>query len=328
MKSQIKTLNQLIETFNKRLQIIYSNREAHNIAQQAIMHLFEFRNKVDLIIGQQNDVLEKEVENALIFLTELEKGRPLQHLIGKVQFADLDLKVNEHVLIPRPETEELVYLIKEFYSTDFSGTIIDIGTGSGCILMAMKSFFNNAKVIGVDISEKALETAQENAQINNLEVDFLKYDILNFKPKKIQKRHPELDSGSTLDDAYLNQIPNQFWNDGKLIRQYFEERGFFDIIISNPPYIPIDEKDLMHKNVADYEPSIALFTPNNDPLLFYRSILDWSQKHLSKDGKVFFELHENYAEQTLELALNFYSNSELKEDMQGKQRFLVCTKTS
>jgi release factor glutamine methyltransferase len=329
MKPQIKTLNQLLETFNERLQIIYSKREAHNIAQQAIMHLFEFENKVDMILGKSNQVTESEVLDALDFLTELEKGKPLQHLIGKVQFANLNLNVNEHVLIPRPETEELVYMIAEMYAEDFSGTIIDIGTGSGCIPLAMKSFFNNAKVAGIDISDKALVTAKENAQINNLVVEFLKYDILNSKSKKNQKRHPERYSGSALDALILEQIPNQVWNDENLFRKYFEKgaKGF-DIIISNPPYIPISEKELMHKNVVEHEPSIALFTPDNDPLLFYRTILEWSQEHLNANGKVFFELHENYAQRTLELALNFYPNSELKEDMQGKQRFLVCSKTA
>ena len=175
----------------------------------------------------------------------------------------------------------------------------------------------------------ALEIAKENAQINNLEVDFLNYNILKFQSKKNKIRHPELDSGSFPDDAYHEQIPNQVGKDRKLFRPYFEDGNLsFTIIISNPPYIPISEKELMHRNVVEHEPSIALFTPDNDPLLFYRTILEWSQEHLNENGKVFFELHENYAEQTLELALNFYPNSELKEDMQGKQRFLVCSKTA
>ncbi|MGB0431126.1 MAG: peptide chain release factor N(5)-glutamine methyltransferase [Bacteroidia bacterium] len=297
---QIKTLNQLIETFNKRLQIIYSNREAYNIAQQAIMYQFKIENKVDFILRKNDEITEDEAHKALELLVELEKGKPIQHLMGQVQFADLEIKVNEYVLIPRPETEELVYIIKDMYANDFSGTIIDIGTGSGCIPLAMKSFFKDSKVVGIDISNKALETAIENAQINNLEVDFLNFDIL-------KSNNPTFESPSPWGRV----------RDGANSAQY-------DIIISNPPYIPIGEKDLMHKNVVDHEPSIALFTPNNDPLLFYRTILEWSKEHLNANGKVFFELHENYAEQTLELALNFYPNSELKKDMQGKSRFLVC----
>lgn len=284
---QSKTLNDLRKTFNKRLQIIYSNREAESIGKWALMHLLNLNNQADFILNGTDAVQPEIFEKAMQWLVALEKGRPIQHLIGEVEFSGLRLKVNEHVLIPRPETEELVHLILDSLPNNFNGSIIDIGTGSGCIPLALKIHLPNAAVSAAEISTEALKLAKLNAELNNLDVRFEMIDILKFENFKIDR---------------------------------------FDVIVSNPPYIPLDEKVKMDTNVLDYEPHLALFAPTDDALLFYRRIFDFSKNHLNIGGKCYFELHENYALKTLKLAKTYFQNAKLVKDLQQKDRFLICSK--
>lgn len=213
----------------------------------------------------------------------LKTGEPIQHIVGMVEFFDLTIEVSDQVLIPRPETEELLYWIKSD-ECQLPQNAIDLCTGSGCIALGLKSIFPMARVEGVDLSETALQIAKRNANQNKLEVDFYLFDVLN--PK--ETRTPT-----------------------------------YDLIVSNPPYIPIREKEGMDAQVVNFEPNMALFVENHQPLIFYERIGQMAQKLLTKEGAIYLELHENFALETLALyrALGF-SDVVLKKDLQGKNRML------
>ena len=197
----------------------------------------------------------------------------------------MKLYVDENVLIPRPETEELVDLVVKDVSKESRKeiSILDIGTGSGCIPIALKKRLPPSKVYGVDVSEAALDIAKNNAAINNADVNFILSDIL--------------------DESRWNELPAP------------------DIIVSNPPYIPLREKDKMQSNVTRYEPHIALFVPDNDPMLFYKTIGRFAEKKLLPGGKIFVEIHEDYGNAVADVFAVF--NPEVVLDMQGKARFVV-----
>jgi release factor glutamine methyltransferase len=213
----------------------------------------------------------------------LRTGKPIQYILGKTFFYGCTIKVNEGTLIPRPETEELVDLIIK-ETRDFKGKITDIGAGSGCIAISLKKSLKSAEVTGLDISENALEVARSNAILNDADVSFINCDILHF------------------DQA---EVPG------------------CDIIVSNPPYVMESEKQFMSRNVLDFEPHKALFVPDNDPLLFYRAILNFSEKKLSSEGQIYLEINEKKGDEILHL-LDIAGFSEIKiiTDMNGKNRFI------
>ncbi|MDR1975285.1 MAG: peptide chain release factor N(5)-glutamine methyltransferase [Bacteroidales bacterium] len=232
--------------------------------------------------------LVSESELLLFFnvLKRLKRGEPVQYIFGKTYFDMLTLKVNPSVLIPRPETEELVAIVAA--EATESARIADLCTGSGCIALALAKRLPNAKIIATDISKKALETAKRNAEINNISnVIFIEQDIL---------KH----TFSTL----------------------FEEEKY-DIIVSNPPYVLESEKEKMRFNVLYYEPENALFVPDDNPLKFYRAIVDYALQYLNPQGKLFFEINENCSDQTMQLLnKNKFSKVEIKKDLKGKDRFI------
>ncbi len=208
-------------------------------------------SRLDLAL-RPDEILKKaqkeQLEKALI---RLRRGEPLQYIIGETEFLGCRLKVDKNVLIPRPETEELVrWIMDEEPSAGM--TILDIGTGSGCIPIALAKAMPGNRFSGIDVSDKALDLARKNAALNAVNVTFLKQDIL----------HPK------------------------------ETLGKFDGIVSNPPYVRRSEKSLMHKNVLEYEPDLALFVEDEDPLLFYRKILEFARAHLEAGGSVYFEINE------------------------------------
>ncbi len=226
----------------------------------------------------------REIENVVSRLKQFE---PIQYILGETEFMDLKLKVNRSVLIPRPETEELVNWIIETNKTD-SPLILDIGTGSGCIPLALKSIIKNAKISAVDISEKALEVAKQNAVKNNLDVHFFETDILNWE--------------------------NLNWD-------------LFDVIVSNPPYVREIEKQKMHTNVLKYEPENALFVSNENPLIFYERIAEFAHKYLVKNGKLFFEINEYLSDEMYNLLEhNGFEDIKLRKDINGKMRMILCVK--
>lgn len=221
---------------------------------------------------------ERKLETAL---NRLAQGEPLQYIIGSTPFCGLTFRVDSRVLIPRPETAELVEWITE--DAGASGSLLDIGTGSGCIAVTLAHNLPYWKVQGWDISEGALEVARENSRLNGTDVEFNKADILNV----------------TVTDCY------------------------FDVIVSNPPYVMESEKEQMENRVLDFEPHSALFVPDSDPLMFYRAIAEFGNRALNKGGRLYFEINPLEAEALKEMLSDAgYHDIELRKDIFGKQRMI------
>ncbi len=222
-------------------------------------------------------------EKIVSICNELKTGKPLQYILGETIFYDLHFKVTGATLIPRPETEELVDLIIK-ENKGFTGDIIDFGTGSGCIAIVLAVNLPDAKISATDISDEALKVANENAQLNNAAVTLFKSDMLSFDYKAVSK---------------------------------------VDIIVSNPPYVRDSEKKFMNTNVIDFEPHLALFVSDSDPLVYYRSILNVAEKILRKRGKVYFEINEAMGKSVIELFESFgYSSVNIVRDINGKERII------
>lgn len=220
-------------------------------------------------------------------IQRLRKFEPIQYIVNEVEFYNLKFYVNRNVFIPRPETEELVFWIVDRHKNRDSKLrrILDIGTGSGCIAISLAFNLPDCEVSAFDISSEALDVARKNAIINNVNVDFFKEDVLNCK---------------------------------KLPKKY-------DIIVSNPPYIIENEKNKMQSNVLKYEPDIALFVNNDDPLLFYRKIAQLGQKHLISEGSIYFEINEYLGSELLILfKTEGYKEITLHKDIFGKYRMVKC----
>jgi release factor glutamine methyltransferase len=214
---------------------------------------------------------------------ELKMGKPIQYILGETIFYDCVIKVNHETLIPRQETEEMIDLIiKE--NKGFNGTIVDVGTGSGCIAIALSKNLPDAKVTGIDISEGALKLAGKNALLNNVNVRFIKADIFNFNL-------------TTVSDV--------------------------GILVSNPPYVRDSEKQYMNRNVLGFEPHHALFVPDSDPLIFYRAILKLPKNILNSVAKIYFEINEAMGSKMFELLATFnYSEIRIFKDINGKDRII------
>lgn len=231
------------------------------------------------------DEKQKQLEEILERLHEYE---PLQYIFGKVSFFHLNLKVNPSVLIPRPETEELVSLIVKNHEAAKSLKILDIGTGSGCIALALASLLPQSNLIGIDVDANALQTARENAGLNQVSVTWLQLDIL---------------------------------------RQNLPENGY-DIVVSNPPYICESEKKDMQNNVLEFEPSHALFVPDTRPLLFYRKIVSQANFYLLDGGYIYFEVNHHYAtDVALLLKQQGYEEVSIRDDISGKPRIVWARKS-
>lgn len=233
-------------------------------------------NKNTLFSDEQHHVIET-------FIEKLKKNVPIQYILGETEFFGLTFNVNESVLIPRPETEELVEWIRSENNRSADLNILDIGTGSGCIAISLKHEFPNASVHAFDISEQALNTARSNVERNKLDVSFSQTDILNA---------PETE---------------QRW----------------DIIVSNPPYVTDQEKSSILPNVLEHEPHLALFVPDNDPLLFYLSIALFAKQHLKPQGKLYFEINRTFGVETVKLLTDLgFCNVELRKDISGNDRMV------
>ena len=246
--------------------------------------------RVDLALNPNFELTEAEVEKWNFILAELQQEKPIQYITGEAWFYGLQFEVNESTLIPRPETEELVEWIVESQKSKVQSQkleILDIGTGTGCIPISLKSNLPQANVSAIDVSEKALEVAKRNAASNKVEINFIQTNILEV--------------------ADLNQN--------------------FDIIVSNPPYVRNLEKQEIKKNVLDYEPHLALFVEDTDALLFYRKIAQLAQKNLSPNGLLFFEINQYLGKETVELLENLgFKNIELRKDFVGNERMIKCEK--
>lgn len=244
------------------------------------------RHKLALQLDRElTEEQQSELNNALLLL---QQEYPLQYIIGHTAFYGLHIKVNSSTLIPRPETEELVDWIISSTNKNKEVKILDIGTGSGCMAIALAKNLPKSKVFALDISAEALQTAKENAIINEVSVQFDLVDILNA---------PQIDET-------------------------------FDIIVSNPPYVLESEKALMKKNVLDFEPETALFVKDTDALIFYRAIAKLSREKLNPQGLLFFEINENKGNQTKDLLKQLdFTNIEIKKDYREKDRMVKAQKS-
>lgn len=283
----MKTVNQVSADFLAQLSTIYDANEVNSLFMMVL------ENVVNISSAKIKAFPEKEIstpdsDRITNILTRLTNGEPIQYILGYTEFYGLTFKVNPSVLIPRPETEELVdWVISSVGSSELAaGKFLDIGTGSGCIPISLKKNLSQADVSAVDISPKALQTAKENAELNKVDVNFIENDILNPTNYSLFTTH-------------------------------------YSLIVSNPPYVTLDDKKLMHTNVTDFEPHTALFVPEHDPLIFYKAITDFASIHLAKGGLIFFEINESYGKQVVEL-LNSkrFINIELRKDMSGKDRMV------
>jgi len=257
---------------------VYPERERLAIAKNYLADRFHI-DSIKLAINSPQPINESLLTHDL---RQLAKGTPYQHVVGFTIFYRRKFVCNQHALIPRPETEELVDLIiKENKIED--PFILDIGTGTGCIPICLKAEIHNAQCLGIDISSEALELANKNADKNEVDVEFSQVNILKEGLKPAQ----------------------------------------YNIIVSNPPYIPNADRAIMHPNVLDHEPDIALFVKNDDPLIFYRIIAKKALEALRPKGKLYFEIHENYGSEIFELMRSIgYVDICIHKDLQGKDRMI------
>ncbi len=259
---------------------IFEKGEAIQMARIVFEDAFSITN-----FSRQDDLSETQLRRLEEIQTRLLAKEPVQYVVGMTYFYDLKFKVDPAVLIPRPETEELVHWILEDQPKNLNLRALDIGTGSGCIPITLKSKAPNFQVSAFDVSEEALSVARENAILNQVEVEFQNLDILK---KENWKTLPS-----------------------------------YEVIVSNPPYIPFSEKELMSTNVLDYEPEIALFVTNEDPLVFYRTIIEFAKKHLVKGGWLYFETNEYNATEVEALFFKAgFFDIEKQKDLQGKERMV------
>lgn len=269
--------------FIDELTVIYPSQEADSFFKILLKHVGI--QQIDVALNPSIELSNK----ALIFfnnaLNQLKKEIPIQYILAKTDFFGLTFKVDKNVLIPRPETEELVQWIVDDHKNKPKDAIkiLDIGTGSGCIAIALAKNIQNSTVYAFDISENALAVAQENAQLNKVKINFNQLNIL--------------------ETADLNHT--------------------FDIIVSNPPYVRLQEKNQMKKNVVNFEPTIALFVDDENPLIFYDKIASLAKNHLTQNGRLYFEINQYLGNEMIELLKKYhFKNIELKKDFYEVDRMI------
>jgi release factor glutamine methyltransferase len=303
--------------FFQELSSLYDEKEIESFFY-LILENFHQIKRIDLALNPQMRMNDKQLLHWESILSDLKKQKPIQYILGETEFYGLPFLVNENTLIPRPETEELVELIIKQNSKSeippepkVNGAklnsklkILDIGTGSGCIAISLVKNISNVEVYAIDISEEALETAKKNAQINQVEIHFIQADILKINNlEQLPTSNPKLET-----------------HNPKLETQ-------FDIIVSNPPYVRILEKQEINPNVLEYEPHLALFVEDDDALIFYRKIAQLALKSLTPNGKLYFEINQYLGKETVELIESFgFKNVVLHKDIYGNDRMIEGTR--
>ncbi len=273
----------LKQKFLNSLSTFYNEREISSLFFQSVQKVTG-RSKPGLLANPDFIFPAKQEAELNTILARLQAMEPVQYILGECEFYGLPFSVTPSVLIPRPETEELVEWILTNH-TNQSGNLLDIGTGSGCIAVTIARFLKSFSVSAIDISNAALTVAKKNAKRNNCQIQFSQVDIL--KPVTV-----------------------------------FKEK-LFDVIVSNPPYVREQEKQEMCNNVLEYEPHLALFVPDNDPLVFYREIALFGKKYLKENGKLYLEINEELGKETVNLLSSLeYCNIELRKDLSGKDRMI------
>ena len=280
------TIRDAKQAIIEAIEPIYDNREAVNIATLLLEELTG-HSKMNQFLQKQSLVSEAIANKLNHCIERLSKGEPVQYIIEKAWFMELQLLVNSNTLIPRPETEELVDHLIKYLKTKGNKNIkiLEIGAGSGCIPIAIAKYYPSATITSIDISSDALDIAEKNAETNNVSINW----------------------------KQLNFLDHQQWN----------TLGSYDIIISNPPYIRKTEAATMHTNVLAFEPHTALFVEDNDPLIFYKAIQEFCKNHLNKNGAVFLEINEGLGKETAAL-FNNNCTVEIKKDMQNKERMVMA----
>lgn len=289
-------LKDIQDVFHKELDAIFGANEVNSFFNILISHYFKL-NRITLVLDPDLTISKEEEQPLFEALSKLKQEVPIQYIIGETEFFGLPFNVNEHTLIPRPETEELVEWIKKCHSerSDESElNILDIGTGTGCIAVSLAKNLPNAQVYALDVSEEALKIAKHNAELNTVEVQFLKADILN----------------------------SSTWN------SIFENLEF-DIIVSNPPYVRKLEKIEIKNNVLNHEPHLALFVEDDNPLQFYKAITEFAVNNLKEKGRLFFEINQYLGKEMIQLLENYhFSDIELKQDIFGNNRMIKGIKNT
>jgi release factor glutamine methyltransferase len=268
--------------FTSGLSAFYPADEIRNIFFLVSEHLLNY-SKIDILLKSNEPISAEAAENFNMVLERLKNWEPVQYILGRTEFYGLPFSVDQRVLIPRPETEELVdWIIKQEGARKVS--ILDIGTGSGCIAVALAARLPGAGVWACDIQHEALEVAGENAQHNRVEINLFSFDMLNGQ----------------------SSLPCKF-----------------DVMVSNPPYVREEEKSFMRRNVLDYEPSVALYVPDDDPLKYYRSIALLARKYLNEGGSLYLEINEKFPQEVVKLLKHagLYA-VEVKRDLGGKSRMV------
>jgi release factor glutamine methyltransferase len=279
------TVIELKNHFLEALAAKYSKEEIFSFFYILTEHYLGLNN-MDIALNPTTIVDHRDLEKFQKALQQLKKEFPIQYIIGKTEFYGLHFNVNENVLIPRPETEELVEWIINSVATNKKIKILDIGTGSGCIAISLAKHLPNAKVFAIDVSEKALKTAKTNAEINSVDINFIQQNIL--------------------ETSNLNQC--------------------FNVIVSNPPYVRELEKEEIKANVLENEPHLALFVKDENPLLFYDKISELAKINLTKNGMLFFEINQYLGKETVELLQNKnFNNIELRKDFFENERMIKAS---
>ena len=274
--------------FHVELDVLYGEEEVNSFFFILIEH---YNNITRIQLAVNLDMIIDDYENILNALQLLKKQKPIQYIIGETEFYGLPFRVNENVLIPRPETEELVDWVLKEVDNNKPITILDIGTGSGCIAISLAKNLPNAKVYALDVSAKAIKIAKRNAELNGVTVEFIEADILKIKNE-------------------------EFMTDVK-----------FDIIVSNPPYVRVQEKALMKANVLDNEPHLALFVEDENPLIFYIAISQFASSNLNDNAQLYFEINEYLGNDMIGLLnKNHFQKIKLKQDIFKKDRMIKGVK--
>ena len=270
--------------FKKEISANYTEAESSILFKIFLEHLTDL-NKIELRKVMTQEIEKTHSVELQNIIEQLKTGKPYQQILGQTEFYGLKFFVDEHVLIPRPETEELLELaIKKMQNPRCKMQdlkILDIGTGSGIIPIVLKKHFPNAEISAIDFSEKALKTAQRNADFHQVEINFIHQD-------------------------YLNQNLTEI----------------YDVIISNPPYIGLDEEDEIADSVKEFEPKMALFSLTSNALIFYEKIAEDCKNHLAEDGLVFLEINQKLGKETLELFKDVLKEAELMKDLSGNDRIV------
>jgi release factor glutamine methyltransferase len=282
MSVSIKTINDIRSYISNELKGIYPDYEIIALSN-IIIKTVTGSSKLHLLALPEQRISQTLIRKITNICTELKTGKPIQYIFGETTFYNCYINLSEATLIPRQETEELVDLIiKE--NRGFKGNITDIGTGSGCIAIALAANLPGSSVTGIDISAEALKIAEKNSRQNNVPATFIEADIFSFDKDLIAKTN---------------------------------------IIVSNPPYVREKEKQFMNKNVIDFEPHSALFVPDSDPLVYYRRILEIAEQVLMPAGKIYFEINEAFGRQMIELLQLFnYTDLLIIKDINNKARII------